>query len=267
MFMKNTPSWLQQRPRVAAAIFVLSLLPATAFSQASIEDVTQAGEARADAGAAAQQQVEQLADQTISIVNEFKSVSKVVDGLVVFNSLLQRQIDNQEAEKAALAESIDNVSLIERQIIPMMTRMLDSLEEFIRLDTPFLINERNERVARLRDMMERSDVSAAEKFRQVIEAYQIESDYGRTIEAYKGSVDINGTQQEVDFLRVGRVSLTYQSVGGQYTGAWDQASRSWVELPAAAYKNQIADGLKIARKQVAPDLLIVPIGAPTAGGQ
>ena len=92
---------------------------------------------RADSGAAEQQRVEQIADQTADLLAEFNTLSKVVDGLVTYNSLLQRQVNNQEAEKAALAESITNVALIERQIIPMMTRMLDSLELFIQLDTPF----------------------------------------------------------------------------------------------------------------------------------
>jgi hypothetical protein len=145
----------------------------------------------------------------------------------------------------------------------MMMSMLDSLEQFIELDTPFLLNERRERIERLRGMMERADVSAAEKFRRVIEAYQIENDYGRTIEAYKGTADINGTPQEVDFLRVGRVSLAYQTVGGGTTGAWDVESGSFVQVADSEYKNQISDGLRIARKQVAPDLLIVPVPAPS----
>lgn len=267
MFMKNTPSRLKGWPSVAAAIFTLALLPAAAFSQTSIDEVTQAGEDRADAGAAEQKQIEAVADETLEVVSEFKSVSKVVDGLRVYNSLLQRQVDNQLAEMDALATSIDNVSLIERQIVPLMTRMIDGLEAFIALDTPFLLDERTERIERLREMMDRSDVSAAEKFRQVIEGFQIENDYGRTIEAYKGSVEIDGNQQEVDFLRIGRVSLTYQSVGGQHTGGWDQGSRSWVALPDATYRNQVAAGLKVARKQVAPDLITVPVPAPTSGGQ
>jgi hypothetical protein len=158
---------------------------------------------------------------------------------------------------------MDNVALIERQIVPMMTRMIDSLEDFIELDTPFLLEERTERIGRLRDMMERSDVTAAEKFRQVIEAYQIENDYGRTIEAYKGTVDIDGREQEVDFLRIGRVSLAYQSIGGQHTGAWDPESQSFVSLPPETYKSNVAQGIRIARKQVAPDLLIVPVTAPS----
>ena len=242
--------------------FIPVSFSASVFAQANIDQVTAEGEKRADAGAAEQQRVEQIANQTDDLLNEYNTVSKVVDGLVTYNSLLQRQVNNQETEKAALRESIDNVALIERQITPLMTRMLDALEVFIQLDTPFLLGERQERLERLRGMMERSDVSSAEKFRRVIEAYQIENDYGRTIEAYKGTVEINGNPQEVDFLRIGRVTLAYQSVGGQHTGAWDSVVGDFVELDPAEFKNQVAHGLRVARKQVAPDLLVVPVAAP-----
>jgi hypothetical protein len=257
----------RMKNKLLLSAILVAILPlsfsASVFAQATVDQVIQAGEKRADSGAAEQQRVEQIADQTADLLSQFNNLAKVVDGLVIYNTLLQRQVDNQEAEKAALAESITNVALIERQIIPMMTRMLDSLEVFVQLDTPFLVTERTERLERLRGMMERSDVSSAEKFRRVIEAYQIENDYGRTIEAYKGTVPINGNPQEVDFLRIGRVSLAYQSVGGAHTGAWDKEAGDWVELEASEYKNQVSDGLRVARKQVAPDLLIVPIAAPS----
>ncbi len=247
-------------------IYAVAGLSTQAFA-ASINEVMQEGESRADAGETAQQKVDSVADQTEKIVNDYRSVTKVVDGLRVYNALLQTQLNNQDSEMQALSESISNVALIERQIIPLMTRMVDALDEFVKLDTPFLIKERTERIGRLREMMERSDVTAAEKFRRVIEGYQIENDYGRTIEAYKGSTEISGRQLEVDFLRIGRVSLMYQTVGGAITGSWDNASRSFVELPPATYQSQVADGLKIARKQVAPDLLIVPVAAPTGAMQ
>ncbi len=234
---------------------------------ATIQEITDAGEARTEAAAADQQRVDQVASQIDALVVEFQTEAKVVDGLVVYNSLLQRQIDNQEAEMAALSESIDNVALIERQIVPLMTRMLDALDSFVQLDTPFLLDERTARIERLRNMMERSDVSAAEKLRQILEAYSIENDYGRTIEAYKGSLDVDGRTQEVDFLRIGRVSLTYQTVGGGTTGGWDNNERQWVELPPETFKTQVAEGLRIARKQVAPDMLVVPVAAPTEAGQ
>jgi hypothetical protein len=250
----------------SAFIYAVAGLSTQVFA-AGINEVMQEGENRADAAETAQKQVDSVADQTEKIINDFRSVTKVVDGLRVYNALLQTQLDNQESEMAALSESISNVALIERQIVPLMTRMVDALDGFIQLDTPFLQKERNDRIARLREMMERSDVTAAEKFRRVIEGYQIENDYGRTIEAYKGSTEINGNQLEVDFLRIGRVALLYQTVGGEHTGVWDAASSAFVELPPALYKAQVADGLKIARKQVAPDLLVVPVAAPTRAMQ
>lgn len=251
-------------PLIFALAAISSLLIATPLvAQTTVAQVTQTGEKRADDGAAEQQRVEQVADQTDALLASYKTELKVVDGLKVYNGLLQRQIDNQEAEKTALAESIDSVALIERQIVPMMTSMIDSLENFVELDTPFLLVERRDRIGKLRSMMERSDVTAAEKFRQVVEAYQIENDYGRTIEAYKGTVEVNGNQQEVDFLRIGRVSLSYQSIGGNYTGAWDTSAGAFVEIAPETYKANVAQGIRVARKQVAPDLLTVPVPAAT----
>jgi hypothetical protein len=247
-------------------IYAVAGLSTQAFA-ASINEVLQEGENRADANATAQQQIDSVADQTEKIINDYRTVVKVVDGLKVYNSLLQTQLNNQEDEMQALSESISNVALIERQIVPLMTRMVDALDEFVQLDTPFLQKERKARIARLREVLERSDVTAAEKFRVIIEAYQIENDYGRTIEAYKGSTEINGNQLEVDFLRVGRVALMYQTVGGEHTGAWDAKARQFVELPPETYQKQVLEGLKIARKQIAPDLLVVPVAAPTRAMQ
>jgi hypothetical protein len=138
--------------RILSSVFIYAI--AGLFTQAfaaSINEVMQEGENRADAGETAQQQVDSVADQTEKIVNDYRSVTKVVDGLRVYNALLQTQLDNQESEMQALSESISNVALIERQIIPLMTRMVDSLESFVQLDTPFLLKERSARVDRLRD--------------------------------------------------------------------------------------------------------------------
>ncbi|MEM1410768.1 MAG: DUF3450 domain-containing protein [Pseudomonadota bacterium] len=234
---------------------------------ATTQELIDAGEARAAAAQADQRRIEQVADQIDQLTADYETEAKVVDGLVVYNSLLQRQIDNQEAEMAAIADSIQNVELIERQITPLMTRMLDSLETFVELDTPFLLDERRDRIVRLRTMMDRSDVSPSEKLRQILEAYSIENDYGRTIEAYKGSLEVDGRALEVDFLRIGRVSLTYQSVGGGVTGAWDSTAGDYVQLPPEVYKTQVAEGLRVARKQIAPDLIIAPVAAPTGVSQ
>ena len=235
--------------------------PCVTWAQANIDDVTQTGEPRIAEGAAAPRDVEKLSDQTGDIEAQFKQVSKVVDGLKTYNGLFQKQVDNQLAEMAALSDSINKVSLIERQIVPLMVRMIDALSEFVVLDVPFLPDERPRRVERLRAMMERSDVTAAEKFRRVMEAYQIENEYGRTIEAYRGTLAVDGGTREVNFLRVGRVALLYQTDGGDLTGAWNTQTEKWETLPPARYKQDVAKGLRVARKQVAPNLLVLPIPA------
>lgn len=248
-------------------LLMWSLFVPIAGTAADVDQVIAVGEMRAQEGKAVQAEVEKLSDEAGDLESQYKQVIKVVDGLKVYNGLLQRQVDNQVSEMVALADSIDKVSLIERQIVPLMVEMLDSLEEIIRLDVPFLEAERSERLARLRNMMERSDVTAAEKFRRILEAYEIENEYGRTIEAYKGSLEVGTKQREVDFLRIGRVALLYQTVGGEQTGAWNQAQRIWETLAPEQYKQDVQKGLRVARKQVAPDLLVLPILAATRAGQ
>ena len=247
-------------------VLLLAIAPVTSGLD-QIDQITAAGEQRIAEGKAAQDAIDRLNEQTSTLVSRYKQVEKETDGLKIYNSLLQKQVYNQTTEMNTLAGSIKEVSVVERQIIPLMVRMIDSLEAFIRLDVPFLSRERTERLAQLRTMMERSDVVAAEKFRRVIEAYQIENDYGRTIEAYKGTLELDGATREVDFLRIGRIALLYQTGDGERTGAWDKAAGQWRDLPPEQYKQDVTKGLRIARKQVAPDLLVLPIPAAETVGQ
>lgn len=233
------------------------------FAQ-TLDTVVQAGEQVNDAARQSQERIDNTVNQTNSLASEYSAVMKEVDGLEVYNALLARQVRNQEQTMAQLDASMDEVNVIERQVTPLMLRMIDGLEQFVSLDIPFLEEERAERLGNLRTIMERSDVSVAEKFRKVLEAYQIESEYGRTIESYKGTVSSGGGETEVEFLRVGRLGLFYQTSDGTTTGRWDNAGRQWEDL-GDTYRNQVKAGLNIANKKVAPDLFIVPMAA--TGGQ
>ena len=235
-----------------------------AFAQDKVDQVVESGIQRNQDAKASQQRIDKIADTTEKLFAEYKKELKVIDGLKVYNTLLQKQLDDQVAQVNDLKDSIAEVSVIERQISPLMLRMIDGLEQFIKGDVPFLLKERTERVAKLRETVERADVTAAEKFRSVLEAYQIEGDYGRTIEAYKDLIDIDGKTRDASFLRFGRVALVYQTDDKEFNGVWDQANHKWQALNAAEYRNYFANGLKIARKQVAPDLVMLPVSAPTA---
>ncbi len=230
----------------------------------AVDQIVAAEERRIQQAQASQDVIDGIVDETRDTVEEYRAVMKEVDGLIVYNTLLDRQIADQEQELSNLATSIDSVTDIERQILPLLTRMIDGLDRFVALDVPFLAEERRERVIALRDLLGRADVTAAEKFRVVMEAWQIENDYGRTIFAYTGELEIGGTNREVDFLQVGRVSLVYQTPDGVNSGVWDQNNRQWVVL-GSEYRNSIRQGLRLARNQIGPDLLLLPIAAPEEG--
>ena len=243
---------------------ICAMFVARAATAQAVDRIVAAEEQRIQQAQAAQDQIDQVREQTLDIVDEYRAVMKEVDGLVVYNTLLDRQIADQNQELDNLATSIDSVTVIERQILPLLTRMIEGLERFVALDMPFLEEERTNRVANLQSLLERADVTAAEKFRVVMEAWQIENEYGRTIESYTGELDIDGNTREVDFLRIGRVALLYQTPDGVNSGAWSNTERAFVPVDGS-YRNAIRQGLRLARNQVSPDLLLLPIAAPEEG--
>ncbi|MEP1214796.1 MAG: DUF3450 domain-containing protein [Marinobacter sp.] len=230
---------------------------------ADLAEVTDTNDAANEAAKASQQRIDSMAEQTGKLLSEYRVVIKEIDGLRVYNRQLEKQIANQLKEMESIRDSIDRVTVIERQIVPLMLRMVDGLRKFVELDVPFLEQERLDRLDNLDSLMDRADVSVAEKFRKVLEGYQIETEYGRTIEAYSGTLTLDGNPREVDFLRIGRVALMYQTEDAQRSGLWDQGKRQWMPLPDQ-YRSPIKEGLRIARKEVAPDLLKLPVPGPEA---
>ncbi|WP_064663209.1 DUF3450 domain-containing protein [Pseudoalteromonas sp. MQS005] len=210
--------------------------------------------------AQSQTKIDKIADSMQGRLQQFKTLNKEIDGLAVYNAQLTKQLNNQIEEMESINLSMDQVSIIERQITPLMLRMITGLEQFVALDVPFLKQERKQRLESLNAMMARADISSSEKFRRVLEAYQVEVDYGRTIEAYTALLDMDNKEREVDFLRIGRLELIYLTRDGKQAGSWDQQSQSFVALPDSTI-SQINKGLRIARKQLAPDMLTLPIHA------
>jgi len=250
---------------VAALISVGTLVGTVAVVQAStLDSILKVGEDKNSSARKSQAKVDRLADETRDLLSDYKTVMKQVDGLVVYNNRLQRQIENQMARIANIEGSIEQVTVVQRQMTPLVIRMIDGLEQFIELDVPFNKEERMQRVAFLRSNLDRADVSVAEKFRQVLEAYNIELQYGRGIQTYRDTIDVGGAPRDVDFLRIGRVALVYQSTDGAISGAWDKSSGSWVDLPAGEYNAAIRKGIRIANKQATIELLNMPVSAPEA---
>ena len=208
--------------------------------------------------------VSDLSDETQNLLGQYRLVLQQTDRLIAYNDYVERLIVDQETQITDIRKQLDQFALIERGIVPLMLDSIDTLDKFIDLDVPFLLEERKARVARLRTIMNLSDVTVSEKYRQIMDAYQIETTYGRDIEAYTGLLEIGGVSRQVDFLRIGRTSLTYQTPDQEETGFWNKQDKQWEKLPNK-YQNYVTHGLRVARKQVTPNLLELPIEAPGEG--
>jgi chromosome segregation ATPase len=214
------------------------------------------------AAAATQQRIDALDEQTQGVAARYVQALADVDSLKKYNEQLARQVKSQDAEVASLEQQLGALQVTEREVQPLMQQMVETLSQFVTLDAPFLLEERTKRVANLQAMMERADVIIAEKYRRILEAYQIELEYGRTLDAYQGRLGEGDSARIVDFVRLGRVSLMYQTLDGAETGYWQQGTRQWQRDDS--YAKAVKDALHVAKKIGAPDLLRVPVPAPQA---
>ncbi len=232
-------------------------LSATASAQSGAASRAIAEQAATEQAARqAQQAVDKLDDETRSAVAEYRATIQETESLKRYNEQLSQQLKSQVDEMGRMQQQIKDIETTSREIVPLLQKMLDTLDQFVKLDVPFLADERSKRIASLKEMMARADVSIAEKYRRIVEAYQIEMEYGRTIEAYEGRVG----DRTMQFLRVGRVALLYQTLDGKSVGYWDAEAKDWKE--DNGYRSAMRRAIKVAKKEGAPDLITVPVAAP-----
>jgi hypothetical protein len=248
-----------ERRRLRVALAALSLLGVATLAQPQAEKINAVISEQVrveEAAQSSQKRVAQLDTEASAMLAEYRQATAETQGLKAYNDQLAEQVKSQESEMATMTRQLGEIETTSREALPMMQKMVATLEIFVGLDMPFLADERANRIATLKEMMSRADVSVSEKYRRIVEAYQIEIEYGRTIEAYQGRID----DRTVDFLRAGRVALLYQTLDGAETGYWDATARKWIADDE--FDEAITAGLKVAKKQAAPDFISVPVAAP-----
>jgi hypothetical protein len=248
--------------RISVALLATGLIAASGsiFAQ-TVDQVLQAEDRRLNLAQQSQERINTIVEGTRSLEDQYRAINKEIDGLKVYNRLMTAQTNGQSAVLEDIALSMDQVDVINRQIFPLMERMIDGLDQSVKLDVPFLMEERTNRVNVLHDIMERSDVSVAEKFRKVMEAFQIENDYGSSSEWYTQSLTLEDATRSYNVLRIGRIGLYFQSDDSKITGRWDNEQRQWVMDNSA--RSDIRKGLRMAKQLIAPELIIIPVAAPT----
>ena len=209
---------------------------------------------------ASQARIDKLDDETQKLLAEYRKAVADAQSYTDYAKNLEVQVESQNQEMADINAQLLEVETTSREVSPLMQNMLATLEQFVALDVPFLLDERQNRVATLKGMMDQANVTISEKYRRIVEAYQVEMDYGRTIEAYEGKLGDGPDARTVNFLRVGRVALMYQTLDGKETGYWDSNKKAWVV--DNHYGDSFIEGVGVAKKARSPEMLIVPVPAP-----
>ena len=242
-------------------IVVATLLGSSLAFADQIQPLLDVGEQRQNSEQVSQTKIDSMDDDTSLIVNEYKTVSKQIEGLRVYNAQMRKQIERQEERLKEIDKTMKEAQVMQRQVPPFTRRMLAGIEKSIELDMPFHLAERKERIAFANAAIDNPTVSPAEGLRQVLETFNVEMEYGRKLDSYKDTIEIEGQQREVNVLRVGRLALVYQSSDESLTGAWDNNKDEWVPLDNS-YRNPTRKGLRIANKLATVSMLELPIQNP-----
>ncbi len=226
------------------------------------DDIVNSGTARSQAGAASQARIDQISEATEAIIRRYQQQAKLVEGLRAYNDRMRRTLTAQEEAMITLERSIEDASLIERQIVPLMLRMIEGLDTFVKADMPFQKEEREARVERIRGYLTNANISAAERFRQVLQAYSIEAGYGKTLNVYTDNLQVEGQELAVNILQLGRTGLYYQTLDGTTSGHWDRETNSWQPL-GSSFNEGINHAIRVIQgKEPSETLLDLPIAAP-----
>jgi len=225
------------------------------------ESLSQAVNTQVDSNQAAltaQRDIDKLGEQTRRALDEYRDTLRQTEALEAYNAHLRQLVSSQESTRQSLEKQIRDIELTRRDLVPLMLSMVDALDRFVQLDRPFLKDERTRRINDLKELMTRADIGDTEKFRRILESYQSESDFGKSIETYRADLVQSGTTRTVDFLRFGRAALLYRTLDGKESGAWSTRTQTWKPLPAR-YGIWFDKGLAVARREKPPELLPIPV--------
>lgn len=241
------------------------LLAVPQIQAQQVEPVLDTSRAVAQETGQSQGRIDNLDSRIQNLLSDYRANLNQLEQLNRYNASQQRQVDSQRREIASLERDINNIASLQRAVQPLMEDMVEALAELVEADVPMLLDERRGRVERLRNIMDDPGRSPAQRYRLVVEAYQIENELGRTIEAYRDSIEVDGrTYENVEFLRIGRVALIFRTDDDQVLKRFDADSGSWVDLDRS-FLPDVKTASRIAREQIPPDLIFIPVTAPQAG--
>lgn len=237
----------------SAAAMVLTAVPV----QAQLEQALSTAQQSTRNSQQAQKQVDAADDRASSAKREYVAVLQQKDNVELFVKQQDIYLQSQQGELDSLRFQLGTVEQIKQGMAPMMLRMVVELEDAVRADLPFRMDERLSRIERVKAYMADPDVSPAEQYRQILNAYKIEVNYGMGIDSYEGAHPTDAGQY-VNFLRYGRLSLMYMTKDESEIGRYNMESGEWDVLDGAEAIS-VRRAIRVALGEAAPEMLSAPV--------
>ncbi len=256
--------WLKKAAGYLCAGTIGALLFSAGLYAAGVKDSLDVVAKTNASAALSQETIDKLSRETRNLLEEYRKLLDGSEYQAAYTRELQQLEASQEVRIESLKKQVEEAGITQQRIVPLMRGMADSLEKFVVLDLPFHHEERINAALQLQQRLRQADLSLSVKFRLLLETWQLEQDYGVTIETWRGPLELADDSLSVEFLRIGRLALYYQSRDGLNSGYWDRSAKRWLPLNAD-YNQSIALALRVARDQVTPELLNLPMVPPGAG--
>lgn len=245
--------------RLAAVLLLLT--GSLVFGATGIEESLEVVSATNRDAAASQEKIDHISRETRELLEEYRRLRDGSEYQAAYTRELEELDRTQRDRVDDLRDQIERARITRQRIVPLMRSMADALQKFVVLDLPFHHEERISAVLRLQQRLNSPELPVSARFRLLLEAYQLEQDYGSHVEAWRGPLAWRGEELSVEYLRVGRVVFYFQSLDGENSGYWDRESRDWRPLDRD-FNRPLARALRVARNLTAPELLQLPLPVP-----
>lgn len=253
--MSNNLKWIRTTLAAGAA--------AAAFAgagQAQLDEALNVARQSTQDGAQTQAQIDDIADRTDDLEREYLAILQQVEDQRVFVEQQRVFLQSQENELTELNRQLERVDTIERELTPMLLEMFVALEDFINSDIPFQTDMRMARLADIEGLLGDSQVSAAEKYRRLLNAYEIEASYGRSLRSYSEEVMRGDTPTEASILQIGRVAII-RRFGDGTMEMRTKDNPDWRPVPGA-FATEVQRAFRIANEVTTPEVFTAPLPGP-----
>lgn len=168
--------------------------------------------------------------------------------------------NNKRAQEVSvLTRNIAAAKELTEKLTPVVNSEFKSIDKVVENGLPFLSQERQERLGKLKEWMGAPSSMQPAKLERLLEFLTIEAEYGHTCEVYQQTIALDGKETTVDILKIGRMALFYLTLDQENCGTYDPMANTFTPL-SGHMVSKVKKATALARREQSAELVSLPIG-------